>query len=284
MLQHWDNLVISSFSLYLDHQLVKNAGAYTNHSGLLYLSNTKYEDKHTYASPFSQFISDSSISGPIVMTGLYLSGSFIPTGTSGFFGVDYEKGRVYFNTPVAGGAISGQYAIKDFNVCVTSKPDEKILFEQKVNLRPKLSMTPTGLLDNQITYPLIYIKKEHTEDEAFAFGGTKQTNMTIKAIVMADTQFKIDAVEGYMRDLMHTNVPILNQEEMPYNRYGGLKSGVYHYDNLTSGKVTAGSGAWISNVYSTKLNKNLYNIDDLNPEVQLAMVFFELKAVKGFST
>jgi hypothetical protein len=282
MLSHFDNLVIGSFMAYLDHSLIKNAQAYINHSGYFYPSNTIYNGKYTYASPFSQFIADTSLSGPVIMSGIWLSGTFTTTGTNGFYGIDYQQGRTYFSTQVVGNtAVSGQYAIKDFNICLTSDSDEQILFENKVNLRPKLSIAPTGLLNNEITYPVIFLKKESSEDKPFAFGGTKESHLTIKAIVMADSQFKIDAIEGFCRDLTHTHVPILNREEMPYNNFGGLKSGSYHYDNLVNGKILAGSGAFIKNVYCNKLNRSIENIND---DAYLALIYFELSAIKGYST
>lgn len=274
----YDNLVLSSFSLWLDHEVVKRGEAYSNTNSYLYLSQTRYNGAYTYASPYGQFISDSSLSGPTIMTGLYLNNNFIGTGTSGLLAIDYEKGRAYFNSNV-GTNVSGVFSIKDFNIYQTSEPESKLLFETQTPLRPKLGKPATGLFNDEKCYPCIYVKKETSNVKGFELGGTKVKNYTIKLIVFSDSQFKIDALESICTDLMESSLPLFNQEDMPYNVYGGLKSG-YNYDQLSSGKLELGSGLYIRNVYSTKLSQSS-DLQDINKEAHKAMICFDVEGVRA---
>lgn len=281
MLPSFDNKLLSSFFLWFDHRLLKNGQAYNNGSGQFYESKVLYNNYYTYAIPFKQLVSDASILGANVMSGIYLSGSFISPGTSGLIDINFSQGHVYFSTKVNANAISGNFGLKEFNVEISSAPEEKIVFETKFSLKPKINVPTTGAPTDTVPYPVIFLKYTNRESVPFAFGGLDMTTRTVRAIVLADNPFNLDAVCGIFADAARTYVPLLDPSEMPFNSLGGYKNSVYNYDNLISGKIPS-SGVFIKNVSISNLNIGRLNIEimTLNPEIFLAFIDFDLEAAR----
>ena len=48
--------------------------------------------------------------------------------------------------------------------------------------------------------------------------------------------FSLDAVLSIVTDTARKNVPLLEPNEFPYDAFGGLRSGVYDYEAMTTGK------------------------------------------------
>ena len=108
MRAQFDNRVMSSFLLWFDHTLIKDGEAWTNNSSWFYPVDNLYNGYYTYGAPYKQFVSDFGVTGnntlatshPEIPTGIYLDGVHLTTGTSGFMGLNYEQGQVYFNTEI----------------------------------------------------------------------------------------------------------------------------------------------------------------------------------------
>ena len=174
MIQQVDNQILSSFLLFLDHEILKKGVAFTNFSGSFYPINNQYSNYYTYSSPYSQFVSDFSIPNAIIPTGVYLNNTFIRTGESGLFNIDFNNGKVYFTGQV-NGSISGAFAVKDFNISIAKDSDDVILFETKHYLKPKINQSTTGINNNEFVYPCIYLRNNGSRNDPFAFGGLDNT-------------------------------------------------------------------------------------------------------------
>ena len=72
---------MSSFLLYVDNKVLKKGSAYTNHSGYFYPVTNSFRDYDVVASPFKQFVYDTSVTGATVMSGIYYDTS-TPTSTT----------------------------------------------------------------------------------------------------------------------------------------------------------------------------------------------------------
>jgi hypothetical protein len=276
----YDNLTISSFLLWVDNKLTKDGVGYTNTSSLFYPVNQTFNGYYTYASPFKQIVYDSS-AGATVMTGVYLNNTFITTGQSGLAQIDYNNGRLYFTGQLSNPRISGDFAIKDFNVHLTTENEVKLLLETKFEVRPRNGVVPTGLESNQFTYPCIYIKQSESHNEPYFLGGTRCTKQTMLAYILADSDFKMQAVKSIFRDQCEAYIPILSAENQPFNQYGGLKSGSFNYTGAGVGKIDIGSGIFVRNVYTADLNaRRFVDFKDLNPEVFKGLAEFELEHVR----
>ena len=61
MQAQYDNIVMSSALLWLDHTILNKGAAFTNTSSFFYDVNSLYNGYNTYGSPFRQFVADESI-------------------------------------------------------------------------------------------------------------------------------------------------------------------------------------------------------------------------------
>ena len=163
MKSQYENRVLSSFMLWFDHTLLDKGEAFTNHNSKYYPVDGTYFGYTAYGAPFKQFVTDSSIDNATVASGDYVSGTSISdfkfTGDYPLADINFDQGQVYFNGTIADDAvISGSYAIKDFNVYLTSKAEQELLFEDAIKLRPSTTQTETALASNVATFQLFLSK------------------------------------------------------------------------------------------------------------------------------
>ncbi len=270
--QH-ENIIISSFLLWLNNRLANLGQAYTNIGTRFYPTNTRINGYYTYAAPFNQLVGDLGVSGANVPTGIYINNSFIVKGQSGFVDINYNRGHVYFTTP-APGIVSGNYAVKDINIAPMTLSENKLLFETKMSKKPKITQDTTGVANDEISYPIIYIKPVGGSNEPFAFGGIKKTNSRIGLLVFADSQYQLDAINSIIRDGETELLPIIDTGDMPYNGLGGFKNNVnFNYETLANGKISSGLYGCIENVDTTSFTqRNYVNVDNLNPECYFGVI------------
>lgn len=291
MKAQFDNQLISSFALWFDHYLLKDGEAFTNVSG----SNAVFYDTtntwsisgyNLYSAPFKQFVYDSSIPGAIIITGVTVKDtSNVSTAysinSSNLLGINYAEGQAFIKdtalTNVS--SVSGNYAKKEFAVKITDEPDEKLLFETKYATKLKYPRsTTTGVLENEEPFPIIYIKRNGSYNEPAAFGGQDFTTMDIRAIVLADNQFNLDAVCSLFRDKSRYNFYLFENNEYPFNYIGSLKSGnLFNYDTLVAGKrVGGGQGASIKDVRISRFGNQSNKYDALTANIYSAAIDFQI--------
>src|SRR3990167_2205408 len=212
----YDNKVISSFLLYLDHLVCGTGQAYTNTNSPFYRISGYISPYTVYSAPYRPFVADSSVPGATVMSGIFLNNTFITTGQSGLIDIDYNRGLVYFANPITG-SLSGNYAVKDFNISLTNKPEQSLLIETKHYLKPRVGSTITGLAYDVTTYPILYIKNQGGFSDEFAIGGWEKQTQKIRVIVMSDSLFGSDAVCSLIKDRVRSIIGLLTPQEMPLN-------------------------------------------------------------------
>ncbi len=279
MTPQFANQVVSSAILYLDHTILKKGSAFSNHNSYFYSTNNLYNGYYSYSAPLGQFVADSSIAGATIMTGVYLDNTLLTTGVSGFFNVNYDKALVYFSSNITGNnRLSGSYALKDFDIVLTNESEVELLLEDTYSFNPKTFATSTGLAPNQISYPVIFVKPNGGTNKPFAFGGEDLTTYEMRLIVIADSQFNLDAVCGILQDTAFDTIPLISSGEMPFNIFGGMKSPPYHYDQLVTGKVSNGSGIYIKDVFVNRLNQKVRtDVNRLHPGTYIAFVDYILE-------
>lgn len=276
-----ENKLMSSLLLYVDHYVLKNGEAFSNTSSNLYEVECPYSGYYAFSTPYKQIVADTSISGINILSGVTYNGQFHTTGagTPGLHSINHYNGQFYFNTHVNQSLLSASYAVKDFNVHLTTQREEELLFETKFHLKPKTTENKAGLETDQQTYPAIFLKNLGGTNKPFAFGGTENSVYNIRNIILSDSAFNLDAVINILRDRARDYVPIIEQSELPFNAVGGSVSG-YNYENLINGKVSNGNAAYISDVHVSKdLGGNL--ISNLNPSVYSAFVNYELEIIRN---
>ena len=279
MKPQFENVLMSSMVLWFDHTLIKKGEAFSNYNSEFYPITNIYNGYYSYGAPFKNLIRDESITGANIISGVYLNNNFITTGKSGLVAINADQGQLYFSSELNNPTISGNYAVKDYGIYLTNENEEKILFETKFNLNPKTTENPTGLPINAQTYPAIYLKNNGGNNTPLAFGGLDSTNINVRAIVISDSIFSMDAVTSIFKDVTRTYIPIIQPNEMPFNSLNGLKSR-YNYDLLTTGRAGSVNSVYIKNVYVSKNVANRTQYQDLNPDAISAFIDFELEVYR----
>ena len=288
-----DNKVMSSMTLYVDHKVCKLGEAYTNHSGYLYeaMPNYLYKDGtsnfYIYSAPHKQLVGDVSIPGAYVSSGIYFDTSL---GTSHYgadgatgpklYSINHTQGHYYTRSKIlltGDGAIprqSAQYAVKDFNVYLTSLADEQLLFETKIELRPKVTNPTTGLSPSTQTYPAIFLRNMGARNEPFAFGGFDDTKFNVRAVILSNNAFNLDAVCGILKDCARDIVPLVDTSDLPFDALGGSPSG-YNYTGIAAEKINSGLYLEVNDVVVSRNVTRGYT-EGQNPLIQASFVDFSL--------
>ena len=278
------NKVMSSMLAFVDHKVLLKGEAYENHGSNFYKTDTQlfspaYE---TWAAPFKQMVCDQSVTGATRFTGVSIDGGDpVGTGTSGISFLQHHQGQIFFDSTTAvttSNTVSGNYSIKDFNTYLTSETEEELLFNTKFELRPKVNQTVTGLAPEAQTYPAIFLKDNGGRNNQFAFGGLDLTNVTVRAIVLADSAYKLDAVCSIMRDLAYSTVPLLEPSDLPYNALGGC-TGEYNYTGLMATK--SDTNFFVDEVFVSKRIENSHEYKKINRSVYSALVDFEISDIRA---
>jgi len=281
MIPQFDNILMTSMLLWLDNKIVTNGQAYTNYQSVFYpLSNMIY-GYYTYGAPLKQMVIDSSISGANIISGVYLNGVFITPGQNNLSGINATEGQLYFSQPISNPttALSGNYAIKDYNIYLTSKTEENLLFETQYQINPKTYQNPTGLPIGSETYPVIYLKYQGGKNKPLAFGGFDQTVGNVRAVILSDSVFSLDAVTSIMRDTSRELIPLIYPNEMPFNSLGSVSvpGNNFNYIKYTANKANTDDYLYINEVNVTKTDTRLLNAtNSLNRNVYSAFVDFEV--------
>jgi len=156
-----------------------------------------------------------------------------------------------------------------------------MIFEGKMDFRPKtsLNLATTGLKNDELAYPVIMARNVGGHNEPFFFGGTDLTTTNIGCYVFSDSQFKLDCVQGILKDQKYEFVPLLSTGEMPTNNLGSLKNNtLFNYTGIIANKIANGSGIWIKDVIVTDFTKRglFQEIENLSNDVYFGVVEFEL--------
>lgn len=278
MKAQFENKIMSSILLYLDHKVLQKGEAFTNHSGLFYSIRDSYADYNVYALPFKQVVNDTSISGANILSGVYVNNTFVTGGQSGLHSINHYQGQAFFTQDRGSDTLSGNYSVKDFNFYLTSQPEETLLFDTKFKINPKYDQTLTGLAENEQTYPAVYLKNVGGSNVPFAFGGQDNSLMTIRAIVVSDSSFKLDAVNSIFRDLNKTNFALFESSDLPFNALGSTTSGSFNYTTLSDSVISdATKSVYIENVIVNKVSNYVESSKNLNKNVYLSYVDFDLE-------
>ena len=285
MKAQFDNQVLSSFLLWFDHTLLDVGEAYQNTTGQFYNVSQEFAGYQTYASSYSQIVSDASITGATIPTGLYVGSNLVNVGQgagTGLYAIDYNNGRSYWSGE-QGDNVTGSFAIKDFNTFLTNRTEDEILFQSQYTNRNKISnIVPTGLEADTKTYPVVYIKNDGSTNDPFAFGGQDNTVIDVRAIVIADSQFEIDAIGSLFRDQVRKYFSLFEASEMPFDQFGYYRNGTqYNYDTALAGK-NAGQKCFLEEVNISRFDRVLENeVRKFNPNVYSTLIDFEISKVRN---
>jgi hypothetical protein len=231
MLPQLENRIVSSLMLYLDHYVQHLGQAYKNYNGLFYPVTSDIYGYSAYASPFKQLCNDTAVAGAQVLSGLYINNVYTPIGTSNFAAFNHYKGVAYFSSPLsANTVVSGKYAIKEFSMEITDQPEWKLLFETKYVSNNMYNQTLSGLPPDTKVCPIIYFSMPNMANEPFAFHRIHNNIHTVRAIIIADTEFQRIAVSSLLQKAYEHFLPL--PLSLPFDSIGNTTGLVYNFDAL----------------------------------------------------
>lgn len=241
MIPQFQHQLASSFVLWFDNYLLTKGQAYTNTTGKFYY----YEDERVpstykiFGSPYKQWVSDYSISGATIPSGVFINGAFSGrvTGADNSTStriLDFENGRALISGASTGAAVTGAFAVKDFNVYYSNETEEDLLVENKFIPQSQIGtdLTKTYIQPYDQVVPAIYICNASVENKPFAFGGMDQTTTNLNALVIAENTYQLDGVLSIFADSRNESIVDVPFSDYPYTEYGDLKSGYYNYQSL----------------------------------------------------
>lgn len=272
------NNLMSSFYLWLDHEVLDRGEAFINYSGRLYNApDPNFPNKQVYGAPFRQWVYDSSIPNVNIPSGVFINGSYVARGTSGL-NLDFNKGRAIISGS-ASSNVTASYSFKEYNIYYTDEREEKLLFEKAYNATPKVSQVTGALGYLDIPYPCIFIKHRIGENIPFAFGGQDSTETTIRCIALGLSSFSLDGLISILSDSARKVFPVLSPQDFPFNYFGDFKSGSsFNYKTLC-GSQPQSNLVNIDRVTVSKLDE--INNAKINKKCVAAIIDFELSDIRS---
>ena len=233
MIEQFQHKATNSFMLWFDNYLLKKGQAYSNKSGAFYYySDDRLDDRFkAFGSPYKQWVNDSSISGATIPSGVYVGGSFQPR-SSGLL-LDFTNGRALINSATSATAVSGSFAVKDFNIYFTNDNEEDLIVDKKYIPNSRIFSAAASYIepyDNVV--PAIFLSSQSINNAPFAFGGEDTTKIQMKAVVMAENSYQLDGALSIFADSFNEVFPSIPFSGNPTTEYGDVKNGSYSYDSL----------------------------------------------------
>jgi len=238
MIPQYIHNLSSSFALWADQILLKRGLVYTNKTGQFvnYTDDRLPDGWKAWGSPDKQWVANSSVTGSIVPSGVYVNSVF--SGRSNNLIIDYENGRILTSGISSSAALTGSYCAKEINVYASNQDEESLVIEktqeyagQKIGTNANTRYLPP--YSQKI--PAIFINVQTQENEPFALGGLDKTVNKINLVVMTETPYQLDGVLGLFADTADEIFKEIPFESAPYTEQGDLKSPPYNYEVLASG-------------------------------------------------
>jgi hypothetical protein len=266
-----DNKLMQSMLLMVDHEIQKQGQAFSNKSGLFYRDTDKVSGLYTYTCPYKQLCNDTSISGAVVMSGVYVSGVYTPVGSGGLVSINHYDGSVNFDHFLPESArISGNFGVKDFAVYLSDQPDYTVVMDTKFSSNPKYDQRATGIAQSTKVFPAVILVAKEQEARPLAFAGVDDNYMRVRAMIVCENAFQRLAVTNILKNLKLRNLPIFNN--IPFDFRGNMTGQNYNWNDLT---FTTESVPFIQSVKGTAIPSQNSYVDATR---QFGMVDFDVSA------
>ena len=274
MKHQYQHNVTTSFAMWFDHHLLEKGEAFQNQTGVLsYYSDPRLPNSlKSFGSLYKQWVFDSSISGATVPSGVYVNGTF--KGRSDGVKIDYINGRVLSTGIPTGAAVTGSFAVKDYNIYLTNENEEDLIIENN-NLAANQQFPWTGkyVQPYDQTIPAVYIITEGFHNTPFAFGGEDESRSHIKCVVFSDTAYSLDGVLSIFADSTQKVFNLEDFSNYPINEYGDVKTPPYTYNDYYD-DPTPNAEMFIDHVVVSKLKDSRSRTQ--NPKSFVGFIDFEI--------
>lgn len=278
MLAQYSSTLVTSFILWLDYQICNRGQGYQNITGqLLYPQIDSGISIYSYASPYKQWVYDSSVSGAIVPSGIYNASGQYLTRQSGVI-IDFINGRVLSQNPLGNG-LSGTFSRKEYNVYFSTPTVADLFLENILKENPDISYTPTGVQPYLFEAPCVIVTETLARNKPFSFGGVDETQNTLRCFIISNSNWNQTAINSLLTDTAHHFIPQVNSTFPPISFYGDIKSGYngytgYYYNYK---QMSPSPSIYINDVYSLKLNNSI----NQNRTFSISSVEFDVSNIRG---
>ncbi len=235
MIEQFVHRATTSFFLWFDNYLLRRGQAFTNQTGKFYhYADDRLDPRfETFGSPYKQWVTDSSISGVNIPTGVYVNGSLKNRSNGIIF--DFDNGRVISSGIAQTDTLTGSFSVKDFNIYFTNETEEDILIDRKYVANPRVySPAPNYIQPYDSVIPAVFLSSASIKNEPFSFGGQDTTKILMKAVVLAENTYQLDGILSLFADSRNEVIPNIPFSGYPITEYGDLKNGYYSYNQLKS--------------------------------------------------
>jgi len=276
MIEQFQHKLTSSFFLWFDNFLLKKGEAYSNKTGELFnYADPRLDSRYVaYGSPYKQWVTDSSIAGAVIPTGV----SVVGAGTSGRDnGVvfDFENGRALFSGSNTSMTVTGEFAVKDFNVYLTNDTEDDLIVENKYTVNSRLPSGPLTYIEPyDDVVPAIFLSVSQAENSPFALGGMQETKVQAKAVVLAEDTYQLDGVMSIFMDSVDEVIAAIPMSGYPITEFGDLKGGSFNYTGLAE-DYQGETKFCIEKVKTSKLTDRTRNV--LANELYVGFVDFDIE-------
>ena len=276
MIEQFQHKLTSSFFLWFDNFLLKKGEAYSNKTGELFnYADPRLDSRYVaYGSPYKQWVTDSSIAGAVIPTGV----SVVGAGTSGRDdGVvfDFENGRALFSGDNTSMTVTGEFAVKDFNVYLTNDTEDDLIVENKYTVNSRLPSGPLTYIEPyDDVVPAIFLSVSQAENSPFALGGMQETKVQAKAVVLAEDTYQLDGVMSIFMDSVDEVIAAIPMSGYPITEFGDLKEGDFNYTSLAE-SYKGETKFCIEKVKTSKLTDRTRNV--LANELYVGFVDFDIE-------
>ena len=122
-----------------------------------------------------------------------------------------------------------------------------------------------------VCLPAIFLKNMGGTNDPIAFGGIDNVKTRVRAVVLSDSAYSLDAVCNILKNTARKHVPII--ESLPFNSIGAFTGVIYNYQDLSNAATQQGT---IWDVTVTKLMPDAKELRGLDLNVFAALVDFEI--------
>ena len=236
MKEQFQHKLTTSFFLWFDNFLLTKGEAFSNKTGeFFYYDDTRLDSTYkAYGSPFKQWVTDSSVTGATVPSGVYIGGDF--SGRNNGVVIDFENGRALVSGSDEDLTITGEFSVKDFNVYMTNDTEEDLVVENKYTVNSRLPSGPyTYIQPYDDVVPAIFISSSDASNTPFALGGMQDTKVSMKAVILAEDTYQLDGVLSIFMDSIDECITPIPMTGYPTTELGDLKDNSYNYTNVEDG-------------------------------------------------
>jgi hypothetical protein len=278
MKEQFQHKITNSFILWFDNFLLTKGEAFSNKTGTLFnYTDNRLDSRFTpYGSAYKQWVTDSSVTGATIPSGVFIDGNF--SGRNDGVVLDFDNGRALISGDVTTSTVTGEFAVKDFNIYLTNDTEDDIIVENKYMVNSRI---PAGSETNITPYddvvPAIFISTTRGENSPYALGGLQNSKINVNAVILAEDTYQLDGVLSIFMDSVDECFAELPMKEYPITELGDLKDNTYNYTGTTAA-FDGNLKFYVDRVTTSKLTDRERNI--LANELYVGFIDFDINMAR----